>query len=213
MPIPPALWTHINGKTAEHGKTRHHPNKIGNMPHSHLQHVLICQHNSKEMEGQTKDEVGTRDQVNPGRRANIGGSTCIPDPWTCCADVWMANNKEILARYSVCQSILWIRLRLPTKDSYHRRDTQSQEIIQSLLSQGVQVRAYHTDNGVFYANQWVKECFDKRQQLAFTRVNAHHSNGLAESCTCNANSRQLQMAQSHNNSSVATCLLDDKQRH
>ena len=88
-------------------------------------------------------------------------------------------------------------------------------------SQGVQVRAYHTDNGVFRANQWVKECFDKRQQLTFAGVNAHHSKWPSRapdpfhtrSCARDANPCQSQMAQSHNHSSMAIRRSDGKRCH
>lgn len=45
---------------------------------------------------------------------------------------------------------------------------------------GTQVMAYHADNGVFRANQWVDDCITKQQQLTFAGVNAHHQNGKAE---------------------------------
>ena len=45
---------------------------------------------------------------------------------------------------------------------------------------GVQVRAYHADNGVFRANKWVTECRNRQQALTFAGVNAHHTNGKAE---------------------------------
>ena len=45
---------------------------------------------------------------------------------------------------------------------------------------GVQIRAYHADNGIFRANKWVNDCREHRQGLSFAGVNAHHQNGLAE---------------------------------
>lgn len=45
---------------------------------------------------------------------------------------------------------------------------------------GVDVIAYHADNGIFRANKWVKECKNLGQRLTFAGVNAHHANGLAE---------------------------------
>lgn len=47
-------------------------------------------------------------------------------------------------------------------------------------NRGVIVKAYHADNGIFKANDWVKECHRKGQPLTFAGVNAHHQNGLAE---------------------------------
>ena len=46
--------------------------------------------------------------------------------------------------------------------------------------QGVKVRGYHADNGVFKASEWVSDCRLKHQGLTFAGVNAHHTNGRAE---------------------------------
>ena len=48
------------------------------------------------------------------------------------------------------------------------------------LSQGVKVKAYHADNGVFRANAWVNHCNQNNQRLTFAAVGAHHQNGVAE---------------------------------
>lgn len=45
---------------------------------------------------------------------------------------------------------------------------------------GVTIEAYHADNGVFRANEWVHDCQKKHQQLTFAAVNGHHQNGKAE---------------------------------
>ena len=45
---------------------------------------------------------------------------------------------------------------------------------------GVQIKAYHADNGIFKANAWVEACEKAGQPLTFAGVNAHHQNGLAE---------------------------------
>ena len=47
-------------------------------------------------------------------------------------------------------------------------------------SQGVRVRAYLADNGIFKAKKWVEECRQRKQDLTFSGVNAHHQNGIAE---------------------------------
>ena len=48
------------------------------------------------------------------------------------------------------------------------------------LQRGVQIKAYHADNGIFRANKWVKACNENNQTLTFAGVNAHHQNGIAE---------------------------------
>lgn len=45
---------------------------------------------------------------------------------------------------------------------------------------GVEVRAYHADNGIFKARKWVEDCQQNDQSLTFAGVGAHHSNGKAE---------------------------------
>ena len=46
--------------------------------------------------------------------------------------------------------------------------------------QGVVIRHYHADNGVFASKDWRASCFLKGQGLSFAGVNAHHQNGKAE---------------------------------
>ena len=46
--------------------------------------------------------------------------------------------------------------------------------------QGIKVRGYHADNGIFKASKWVNDCKWRQQSLTFAGVNAHHSNGRAE---------------------------------
>ena len=47
-------------------------------------------------------------------------------------------------------------------------------------NRGVKVQAYHADNGIFKAKKWVEECRQRKQELTFAGVNAHHQNGIAE---------------------------------
>ena len=47
-------------------------------------------------------------------------------------------------------------------------------------NRGVKGQAYHADNGIFKAKKWVEECRQRKQDLAFAGVNAHHQNGIAE---------------------------------
>lgn len=45
---------------------------------------------------------------------------------------------------------------------------------------GVKVEGYHCDNGVFRANKWQEACRNEKQNLSFSAVNAHYTNGIAE---------------------------------
>ena len=58
---------------------------------------------------------------------------------------------------------------------------EGKEAFEALLkTYGVNVRAYHADNGIFKANKWVAKCRESQQKLTFAGVNAHHQNGVAE---------------------------------
>ncbi len=45
---------------------------------------------------------------------------------------------------------------------------------------GVEIRAYHADNGRFQENAFKQACNDAKQELTFCGVGAHHQNGLIE---------------------------------
>jgi hypothetical protein len=47
-------------------------------------------------------------------------------------------------------------------------------------SNGINIRAYHADNGIFRAQKWVDCCAKAEQGLTFAGVNSHHENGIAE---------------------------------
>ena len=42
------------------------------------------------------------------------------------------------------------------------------------------ISAYHADNGIFKAREWVENCHQLQQGLTFAGVGAHHANGKAE---------------------------------
>ena len=44
--------------------------------------------------------------------------------------------------------------------------------------QGVKVKHYHADNGIFVEPAWIKECKRCKQDLPFCEVGAHHQNGI-----------------------------------
>ena len=47
-------------------------------------------------------------------------------------------------------------------------------------AQNVYIKAYHADNGIFKAKEWVEACQNQNQPLTFAAVGAHHQNGKAE---------------------------------
>ena len=70
---------------------------------------------------------------------------------------------------------------------YLQRTASAQETLQSkqameryAQTRNISIKAYHADNGIFKAKEWVQACHDARQQLTFAAVGAHHANGKAE---------------------------------
>ena len=47
-------------------------------------------------------------------------------------------------------------------------------------SNGVRIKHYHADNGIFAAASWRDDCILKSQELTFSAANSHHQNGVAE---------------------------------
>lgn len=45
---------------------------------------------------------------------------------------------------------------------------------------GIDIKHYHADNGVFKATKWVANCHSQRQSISYAAVGAHHQNGVAE---------------------------------
>ena len=70
---------------------------------------------------------------------------------------------------------------------YLQQTASAQETLQSkqameryAQARNITINAYHADNGIFKAKEWVQACYDARQQLTFAAVGAHHANGKAE---------------------------------
>ena len=47
-------------------------------------------------------------------------------------------------------------------------------------NRGVRVQAYHADNRIYKAKKWIEECQQRKQDLTYVGVNAHHQNGMAK---------------------------------
>ena len=47
-------------------------------------------------------------------------------------------------------------------------------------SQGVVIKGYHTDNGVFNASEFMEELLKKHQNIRFSGAGASHQNGSAK---------------------------------
>ena len=47
-------------------------------------------------------------------------------------------------------------------------------------SQGVMIKGYHTDNGIFNSSDFMEELLNKQQHIRFSGAGASHQNGVAE---------------------------------
>lgn len=70
---------------------------------------------------------------------------------------------------------------------WHQKSSGAEETItgkkafeQCSNSQGVMMKNYHADNGIFRSHAWASDCQLKEQGLTFAGVNAHHQSGIAE---------------------------------
>lgn len=50
----------------------------------------------------------------------------------------------------------------------------------SANEEGIRIKAYHSDNGIFASDTFKTECTTHGQKLTFSGVGAHHQNGVAE---------------------------------
>jgi hypothetical protein len=57
----------------------------------------------------------------------------------------------------------------------------SKRHLESLAMQdGIAIKKYHADNGIFASNSFKGECDILKQEYSFSGVSAHHQNGVAE---------------------------------
>ena len=85
-----------------------------------------------------------------------------------CTSVFVDHNSNI--SYVHFQESTSAKYTLEAKEAFERL---SRKI-------GVWIRNYHSENGTFAANDWVRDCYTKGKGLTFSSVNAHHQNGKAK---------------------------------
>ncbi len=57
----------------------------------------------------------------------------------------------------------------------------SKRILERLAyDEGIKIKSYHSDNGVFASTAFREDCIANSQQFSFSGVGAHHQNGIAE---------------------------------
>ena len=69
----------------------------------------------------------------------------------------------------------------------HQVDINATETVKAKLtferesqSQGVVIKGYHTDNGIFNSSEFMDELLKKQQKIIFSGAGASHQNGAAE---------------------------------
>ena len=106
--------------------------------------------------------------LTPGLIAQMAGFL-TKDRYTC-ATVFVYHNRSL--SYVHFQKLTSAKYTLEAKEAFERFSRQ----------RGVWIRNYHSDNGTFAANDWVRNCCTKGQGLTFASVNAHHQNGPSLVC-------------------------------
>jgi hypothetical protein len=122
----------------------------------------------------------TKDQVNPGQRIFV-------DQYESRAPGRTFSSKGASSSLKFVGGTLFYDAASGFISIQHQHGFTAAETIQSkmkfeqeALQSGVSVGAYHTDNGVFNAKEFLKEITDKGQGIQFSGVSAHHQNGVAE---------------------------------
>ena len=74
------------------------------------------------------------------------------------------------------------RMKVYLQDSFTAEETAQTKLRfeRENTTEGVYIKAYNTDNGVFTAEQFMKEVFENFQGTRRSGVGGHHHNGVAE---------------------------------
>ena len=73
-------------------------------------------------------------------------------------------------------SFVWIQRSTSVKDTLAVK----RAFERYATANGITIRHYHADNGVFKAHDWVANCHAQRQSMSYAAVGAHYQNGVAE---------------------------------
>jgi hypothetical protein len=122
----------------------------------------------------------SKDQVNPGQRIFV-------DQYESRAPGRTFSSKGASSSLKFVGGTLFYDAASGYISIQHQHGFTAAETIQSkikfeqeALQSGVSVGSFHTDNGVFNAQEFLKEIADKGQGIQFSGVSAHHQNGAAE---------------------------------
>ena len=88
-------------ETPQHGQTKHHSEKTGELSGACLQLMHVCQSNKATMAKQTAQGFLQHTSGNKTRRSGVSGSTGVTHTRTCCATYRKAYHQEIQIRDSV----------------------------------------------------------------------------------------------------------------
>jgi hypothetical protein len=122
----------------------------------------------------------TKDQVQPGQRIFV-------DQYESRAPGRTFASKGASSSLKYVGGTLFYDAASGYISIHHQHGFTAAETIQSKIKfeqeasqSGVSIGSFHTDNGVFNAQQFMKEIADKGQGIQFSGVSAHHQNGAAE---------------------------------
>ena len=128
----------------------------------------------------TKSRITKTDQLQPGEIVSVD-QMVSPTPGLVAQMTGALTNR----RYKYATVYVDQASRLSY--TYLQKTASAEETIKGKIafelfarSQGVSIKGYHADNGIFRANAWMNHCHKYNQRLTYAGVNAHHQNGIAE---------------------------------
>jgi transposase InsO family protein len=87
----------------------------------------------------------------------------------------------ILLWHTLCQPCQWKLFNFCQYSTNAVETISSKHCLESLAQQeGISIKTYHADNGVFASNAFKEDCASLDQKYSFSGVGAHHQNGIAE---------------------------------
>ena len=99
----------------------------------------------------------------------------------------LASKGKTPSRDMLCGGTIFVDIASGRVKTFHQVSLAALDTIRSkiiyerdALHNGVMIRTYHTDNGVFTAKTFVQELDNKAQDMKICGVGAHHQNGVAE---------------------------------
>jgi len=158
------------------------PRHLATCPISNCQACFYVKNTKKPWRSKTSDEEREAHHpvVQPGEWISINMMTSLTPRL-----ITQMSGKCTCKRY--CHAAVYVNQATGLgfvwlQKSVDLEDTMEGKIAFERFCQehGITVQHYHADNGIFTSNTWRQSCLQQGQGLTFSRVAAHHQNGIAE---------------------------------